>query len=75
MDPTLPETFVQVEPNPPRNRRHSGKSTQISSSAAGSSTNRKRKMTKHNLSSSYKDLGRWKPIDDLLLIQGVLQVR
>lgn len=76
-DPTLPETFVQVEPspNPPRNRRLSGKSTSVGSSATGASGNRKRKLTKHNLSSCYKDLGRWKPIDDLLLIQGVLQVR
>ncbi|KAK7580254.1 hypothetical protein V9T40_000883 [Parthenolecanium corni] len=72
-DPSLPETFIQVEPNPPRNRRLSGKSTSVGSAAGGSSGNRKRKLTKHNLSSCYKDLGRWKPIDDLLLIQGVLQ--
>ena len=51
----------------------------VTSTAANSSSNtpgssRKRKMNKQNFSATYKDMGRWKPVDDLLLIQGVLQV-
>lgn len=39
-------------------------------SSSSSSRNRSRKQKNLN-----KDLGRWKPTDDLMLIQSVLQVR
>lgn len=45
-----------------------------SNSISGPGAGRKRKMNKQNFSATYKDMGRWKPVDDLLLIQGVLQV-
>lgn len=42
----------------------------VPSSSSSSSRNRSRKQKSVN-----KDLGRWKPTDDLMLIQSVLQVR
>jgi len=42
-----------------------------STSAVSSSSNRNRSRKQKNLN---KDLGRWKPTDDLMLIQSVLQV-
>ncbi|XKL59884.1 hypothetical protein PGB90_000900 [Kerria lacca] len=68
------ETYSQSESNTIRGRRSSGKSAQLTpANQTGSSNNRKRKINKHNLTSTYKDLGRWKPVDDLLLVQGILQ--
>jgi len=45
-------------------------STSTVASSSSSSRNRSRKQKNLN-----KDLGRWKPTDDLMLIQSVLQVR
>lgn len=42
----------------------------VQSSSSSSNRNRSRKQKNLN-----KDLGRWKPTDDLMLIQSVLQVR
>jgi microspherule protein 1 len=42
-----------------------------STSTVSSSSNRNRSRKQKNLN---KDLGRWKPTDDLMLIQSVLQV-
>lgn len=41
-------------------------------SLSSSSSNRNRSRKQKNLN---KDLGRWKPTDDIMLIQSVLQVR
>ena len=66
-----------------RSKKQSSKSTPVSSTIGAGAANssntpsnsRKRKLNKTNLASTFKDMGRWKPMDDLLLIQGVLQVR
>ncbi len=73
---TPTEIFPPTELNPARGRRNSGKSAQTSTTSfVNTGGNRKRKIGKLNPLHSYKDLGRWKPVDDLLLVQGVLQVK
>lgn len=56
-------------PQPPENRQK--RTSSKSSNMSGSRRNRKQKHA-HNVSA--KDLGRWKPTDDLALIIGVQQV-
>lgn len=69
------EPFPQSDSNAARGRRQPTKSSQPSSTpGVGGGGSRKRKVNKHSSSNTYKDLGRWKPVDDLLLVQAVLQV-
>lgn len=80
-DPVPTEVFplaeTPVSATTARNRRYSGKTPSASltvvTGSSGSGSSRKRKINKQNFSATYKDMGRWKPVDDLLLIQGVLQ--
>lgn len=83
---SIPETVV-ANPAPststtqprkiPSNRMSISTSTlnpfaSVPSSSTVSSSYRNRSRKQKNLN---KDLGRWKPTDDLMLIQSVLQVR
>lgn len=74
----VPSTSTTQPRKVPSNRMPTSTSTSNnfastpSTSTVPSSSNRNRSRKQKNLN---KDLGRWKPTDDLMLIQSVLQVR
>lgn len=74
------ETVQPASPATPSiPRRNSGKQPMISQPKPFSNTQRhtgrgRQRHGRHSFSSSTKDLGRWKPTDDLALAFGVLQV-
>lgn len=74
---TTPSTSTTQPRKVPPNRPPTSTSTlntfasAPSTSTVSSSSNRNRSRKQKNLN---KDLGRWKPTDDLMLIQSVLQV-
>lgn len=75
-------TSESVQPLSPAtplpSRRSSGKQPSASQIKPFNSSQRhgrgRQKHGRHSMSSSTKDLGRWKPTDDLALALGVLQV-
>lgn len=82
--PSIFETImVNTKPTPNKQTRkdrirkpiNASKLTHVVS-VPSTSTNRSSSKNKFNKKkNSNKDLGRWKPTDDLMLIQSVLQVR
>lgn len=74
----VPSTSTTQPRKVPSNRMPTSTSTSNhltgtpSTSTVPSSSSRNRSRKQKNLN---KDLGRWKPTDDLMLIQSVLQVR